>query len=301
MPMMMIEQARVAVAPPPSWMSDEDWLAARRKVLTATDAPAVLGVHPWRSPMRVFGEKRGLTRDVEETLRMEVGTFLEPKVAELFMRERGAKVRLPETRLTYHPRHPWMAASLDRNIEDPLCGLGLLEIKTTGLPVTPESLPIHWQVQVQHQLEVTGLSWGYIAVLVGNEHYFSVAVERNERFIAELVKKLEAFWRDHVVAGVPPAVDGSYDTRDALGEIHRAEEAREVRLPAESAAWAAKFRQAGKEVRRWMAAKNEAGNAISAAMGTARAALAADGTRFTWRTQKQRASCKRTLRIEDES
>lgn len=303
MPTMMIERPGAVASPPRGWMSDEEWLAARLRLLTATDGPAVLGVHPWRSAMRVWGEKRGLLGPIDPSLRMEIGLFLEPKVAELFVRERGLPITLPESRLMVHPSLPWMGASIDRIVEDPLCGKGVLEIKTTTLDVDPENLPLHWQVQVQQQLEVAQLSWGFVAVLVRNEDYFSVAVERNDRFIAQLVAKLGRFWEQHILAGVPPAVDGSYCGRDALGEMYSVEDGSAVELPPESARWAATFAQATREVRRWMAIKNEATNAITAAMGAATVGIAADAsrTRFSWKTQKQRATTKRQLRIEVQS
>src|SRR3990172_13295607 len=38
------------------------WRAARRKGIGATGVAAILGVHPWKSPLDVYLDKRGLTQ-----------------------------------------------------------------------------------------------------------------------------------------------------------------------------------------------------------------------------------------------
>ena len=48
-----------------------------------------------------------------------------------------------------------------------------------------------------------------LAVLFRGQELRRYIVHRNASLETEIVQKLEAFWRDHILADIPPAVDGS--------------------------------------------------------------------------------------------
>lgn len=267
------------------WMSDEEWLAARREVVTATDAPAVIGVSPWKSALQVYCEKLGLEGPSGESERMAWGRRLEGVIAEAYAEETGRKVAPPAERLSRHPRIAWMGASLDRLIEDPERGIGVLEIKTTAMRID-EDLPLHWLVQVAHQLEVAQARWGSIAVLQGGNRLLWRDVEVNEVFTQALLEKEEVFWRC-VEGHLPPPPDGSDSAREALRAMYRRENGQTVDLPPESGEWARRYAQASEEIKRWTSARTEAQNLLLAAMGEAAVGVAADGSRFSNRLEKR--------------
>ncbi|MFN7971255.1 MAG: YqaJ viral recombinase family protein [Acidobacteriota bacterium] len=264
------------------WMDDATWLAARRKLLTATDSPAILGVHPTRSAFQVFVEKTEGVELTEPNEAMRWGQRQEPVIAEAYQEETGRDVAPPPQRLTVHPTIPWMGASLDRLVMDGKRGLGVLELKVTSKDVS-RAIPAHWQVQVAHQIEVAGVEWGSIAVLIRGQRMEWFDVERNDRFIKALLRRLAEFWAEHVLKRVPPPVDGSESCSRALAAYYAASREQDVDLPAESAAWAKSYLEAQAEIRRCETKKTQAQNAICAAMGAATIGKAADGTRFSWR------------------
>ena len=66
--------------------------ADRRAGLGASDAPAALGLSPWKTPLELFLEKTGRAAPVEEKLSMRIGRALEPVVLRAFVDETGLAV-----------------------------------------------------------------------------------------------------------------------------------------------------------------------------------------------------------------
>ncbi|MFN7976372.1 MAG: YqaJ viral recombinase family protein [Acidobacteriota bacterium] len=270
------------------WMSDEDWLAARRRVLTATDAAAILGVHPWKSALQVYAEKVQGVELTQATRRMRWGQRLEDDVADAYSEESGRRVALPETRLSIHPAIPWMGASLDRLVEDDVRGRGVLEIKAIWRSGDDE-VPAHWLVQVAHQMEVAQLPWASIASLSYGERLEWTDVEADGDFRRLLLARLEEFW-ERVQRRRPPAPDASDSAARAVRALYHGDDGTTATLPPESATWARSYVEASQEITRLGRVKQEAQNRLMAAMGEASLAVAADGTRFTFKTEHRKGS-----------
>src|SRR5262249_19616279 len=144
-------------------------------------------------------------------------------------------------RCTYDPgdyhivRHQdasWMLATPDRIVtdyEDPRPPLpqpmqavnevahlkipGVLELKTASAwnqKDWKDEPPLVYQVQLQHQLAVTGHLWGSIAVLIGGSTFLWSDLPRNEEFIARLMKAEHEFWQ-RIERSCAPEPDGSDD------------------------------------------------------------------------------------------
>ena len=54
--------------------------------------------------------------------------------------------------------------------------------------------PLHYQVQVQHQMMSMGLDWGIIAVLVGGNEFQWFLVRANGKFMRALQERLSEWW-----------------------------------------------------------------------------------------------------------
>lgn len=194
----------------------ERWLKARRKGLGSSDAPAVLGVSSFASPLDVYADKRGLVPPFEGNAFTEAGKRLEPVIAKWAADELGLELSNPGAhRLYRHPKHATLFATPDRVItHDPERPgeRGILELKNTNAwraEDWDEEPPIPVQVQVQHQIECTreklGATFGRVAVLIGgNDLRFTPPIDFNRDFCAVMVEKELRFWIDHVEAGVPP-------------------------------------------------------------------------------------------------
>ena len=216
-----------------------EWLDWRRKGIGASDVAAILGISPWSSPWSVWAEKVGLLEGDDESEAMEFGRWAELMVAPWFEERSGLKVAGAQTQVE-HAAAPWKrctvdgfvvesdVAALDLYLEAPgvlvrpsdVPGvLGLCQIKTTGPGRRWEELPAHIQAQEQWEMHVTGLDHVWLPVLHGRrlEVY---ELDRDQADIDLIVERVEAFYRGHVLTGVPPELDGHDATLRALASIY---------------------------------------------------------------------------------
>ncbi len=110
-----------------------------------------------------------------------------------------------------------MLANIDREIMGDE-QVQILECKTAGLNgarLWKEGVPEYVQLQVLHQLAVTGKRAADVAVLICGQELQVHRIERDEQMIAQLIALERAFW-DHVESGQPPKADGSDSADRAL-------------------------------------------------------------------------------------
>ena len=206
-------------------LSREDWLQVRQQGIGSSDAAAAVGLSPYKSPLQLWAEKTGQARFPEPDPKddrhpMYWGTLLEPIVAAHYTRRTGLRVRRINAVLQ-HPRHPWMLANVDREV------LGspevqLLECKTAGLHgarLWQDGVPEYVQLQVMHQLAVTGETACDVAVLVGGQELRIHRIQRDEAVIERLIALETAFWAQ-VQKRQAPAADGSASAEVALRALY---------------------------------------------------------------------------------
>ena len=216
-----------------SYQSKEEWLNLRRELgIGGSDSGSVVGFNPYKSAYTLFAEKTGKVAEFEGNLTTEVGSYLEPFVAELFERETGKKVRR-KNRMLVNTDYPWAFADVDRLV---VGEKALLEIKTTNsLPNMRKfkngEYPESWYCQITHYLAVSGLEKAYLAVLIGCKEFQLFEIERDEEEIAALMKAEEQFW-NNVKTNTPPMVDGTESTSKTIGAIYPDSNADTVNLMA---------------------------------------------------------------------
>lgn len=225
----------------------DQWLAARTHGIGASESAALFGLSRWDSPLSLWTRKRGIVveedKDESESEWLEIGLAIEPTVAALYERRTQRQLWTPETPWTVarHARIPFMTASIDRWVIEAADkdGSGVLELKNVGGFMAhdwEDEPPLHYQVQVQHQLAVTGFRWASVAGLIGGNRFKHYDVERNEEFIGELEAKCIEFW-EKVQRGEMPPPDGSKHTARALKALHPKDNGAGVSLPDEAVAW----------------------------------------------------------------
>lgn len=197
-------------------MSREEWLAERRKGIGGSDVAAILGLNPWKSAAGVYLEKTGevIPEDLTSE-RIRVGHDLEDYVARRFAEATGKKVRRNNFML-YHDEYDFIFADIDREV---VGENAILECKTTNSYAKKDwqsEPPLHYQMQCQHYMLVTGADRCYIAVLIGNEEFKWFTIERDEETMQALLKLEIEFWNNNVLAGVCPDPDGSVAYDDLL-------------------------------------------------------------------------------------
>ena len=80
-------------------------------------------------------------------------------------------------------------------------------------------MPEYVQLQVMHQLAVTGHKAADVAVLIGGQELRIFRIERDEALIARLIEMEHAFWQ-MVESKTPPAGDGSESAEKALRSLY---------------------------------------------------------------------------------
>jgi putative phage-type endonuclease len=265
------------------------WLLARRSGLGSSDAAAILGLSPFVTPLAVYADKLGLSEEMPDNERLEWGRRLEPVVAEKYseVTERTLAPYVPFA-VFRHATIAFLLATPDRQVVAPSPD-GLLEVKTTG--VTGEwgdEPPLYVLIQFQHQLAVTGLSWGSIAVLIGGQRFFWYDVPRDDRFIALLIEREALFW-ERLQRLEPPAVLPA--DHALLSAIYRQEApGTAVALPQEALDWDRARREAMTRIDEATLVKEEAEARLKACLKEAVVGTLPGGAgRYRWATERRPA------------
>lgn len=219
-----------------NYSNREAWLSARR--IGASDAAAILGVLEWKSRYSVWAEKAHGTRLEGEAPAEYIhwGTILEGPIRDEYQRRAERSVIYPGPwSVCTHPEHSWMTCSLDGTV---VSGqgvevAGVFEAKTAGAYRSDEwsdEPPLAYQIQAQHQMAVTGLTWASLVCLIGGQKLVWFDLKRNDEFIAVLIDRLSEFWHQ-VETKEPPPVDGSEATKRALKALHPADNGESIELP----------------------------------------------------------------------
>lgn len=214
----------------------EAWLAKRLEGIGGSDAGAIMGDNPWKSPYQLWLEKTGQVEpeDLSEKESVQWGIRLEPLVAKDFEEKTGKKVR--RAGMMQSLSYPWLLADVDRLVVGEKAGL---EIKTTNAFAAKEwddnNVPNSYYWQCQHYMMVTGLPKWYIAVLIGGQHFRQKEIPRNDELIAELFEAEEKFWNVNVKQGIMPDIDGSESTKEAIDGQFSGGEYTPIELPYEAA------------------------------------------------------------------
>jgi putative phage-type endonuclease len=190
-------------------------LAQRRTGITATDVAAIVGLHPYRSPIDVFLDKTDRATPFAGNDRTKWGNLLEVPIREDYAERHGVRVEVPGT--LEHPTVTWAKAT-----PDGICYLPRqarprngLEIKTHSFRVADQygdpgtdEVPPHELIQCAWNMYVSGLDdWDLVAFIDGQPAEYRI--KRDDDLIDMLRESGERFLVDHVRKDAPPDPDGS--------------------------------------------------------------------------------------------
>jgi putative phage-type endonuclease len=191
---------------------DAQWHERRAKGIGGSDAATILGVSPFKSPLRLWMEKRREIEpeDLDAKEHIYWGITLERTICDEYTRRTGRAVR--EVGETYqHPRYPWMLCNVDRDVitRGPRV---ILEAKNVsnyhfaasdwGMEGTAQ-VPPYYYAQCQHNCAVTDAAQCDMPVLIGGNLFRIYAVPRDEAFIVTLIEREQAFW-ESIASGKKP-------------------------------------------------------------------------------------------------
>lgn len=179
--------------------NENHWLALRTQDVTSTDVPSLFDCSPYCTYFEMFHRKRDRTLiDFESNERMKWGIRLQDAIAFGIAEDEGWEkprrihryMRIEELR---------MGSSFDYSLGRE----GLLEIKNVdslafrdGWVETENGLeaPPHIELQIQHQLAVTGKKYIIIGALVGGNKRVLIKREPDSKIQAAIFSQIANFW-----------------------------------------------------------------------------------------------------------
>jgi putative phage-type endonuclease len=187
------------------------WLAQRTRDVTSTESAALFGMSPYVTAFDLWHRKRsGNVPEFKSNDRMKWGNRLEAAIAHGIAEEQGWEIRP----MKEYMRDPdaRMGSSFDfviTNLGEPVH----LEIKNVDYLAFRDGwiehddgsmeAPEHIEMQVQHQMAVSGFKRAYIGAFVGGNRGVVIERERDEDVIKAIRAKVAEFWRT-VDAGQEP-------------------------------------------------------------------------------------------------
>lgn len=233
----------------------------RRLFLGGSDAAAVMGLSPWKTPVELWRVKTGKHQpegvDPAQLKRWARGHKLEPFIREMAIDklrdEYGLEVELLEVNQRYQdPEHPFLACEIDFELRvsgqvtigDQLVVFDREHINADAKSVSgfarkkwgetdSEDVPIEYAAQFMFGMMVTGRRYCLVAALRSFDDVELFWTVRDDETIAAMRPKLVSFWVDHVLADVPPDPMVFNDIKllfpiDNGGEIEATEEIAEA-------------------------------------------------------------------------
>lgn len=192
------------------YTTEEAWLAQREQDLTSTDIAALFGLSPYKTAFELWHEKKsGQRAAFTENERAKWGKRLEHTVAAGIIddqdwcgRPMKEYMRLPDMRvgssfdwrIHAHPNSP------DSDSPDD----AILEIKTVdwlafrdGWAIDEGFIeaPAHIEIQVQHQMLVSGLRRAFIGVMVGGNDIRVIERRADDDVHRGIIAKAREFWQ----------------------------------------------------------------------------------------------------------
>ncbi|SCY81124.1 putative phage-type endonuclease [Lachnospiraceae bacterium XBB2008] len=200
-------------------IKESEWQALRKTGIGGSDAGAIVGVNPYRSPMSVYYDKTTDTVEMIDNESVRVGKDLEQYVAIRFFEATGKKVR--KSNYMYRSKaHPFMIADVDRLVVGEEAGL---ECKTCNAYKASEwangAVPPSYLLQSFHYMAVTGKKTWYIACLIMGKEFVYRTIRWDDAVISALIDTETRFWEGHVIPHIPPEPDGTESCGNAIAQL----------------------------------------------------------------------------------
>lgn len=271
--------------------SERAWLAARCNGCGSSDTAGIVGYSKWNSQVSVWDKK--VNRRIEDQSRdvlLRVGHALEPLASQLFTEDANIEVVDPGDYAIYTSiAHPWLFATVDRLTHDGRP----LELKTAWYGAADEwkeRVPLAYQIQCQHQLAVLDADEAYIAVILNGTGFKWHTVKRHPLWIEAIIERTGKFWRDFVLTGKMPPVDGSEATRKVLESLYPVHNETIVDLPEDWTKRARHWDRLQRHETKCKKIRDKLANELRAAIGGATYAREPMGSGWKWNGRLTRKS-----------
>ena len=188
----------------------EHWLALRQQDITSTDVAALFNISPYLTIYELWHRKnKSIAVSIDETERMYFGSLLEPVIAQEAAKRQGWIVTPMKD--YYRDAEFRIGSSFDYAIgDDGICECKNVDGRVYADSWTETEAPLHIEIQVQHQLAVSGRKYAFIVALVGGNEMKFIRRERDEKVIQAIKDKVRWFWST-IEAGKEPEPDFTKD------------------------------------------------------------------------------------------
>lgn len=175
-----------------------EWRAARRNGVGGSDAAAVVGLDPYKTPIDVYNEKLGLIPEFTGNWNTKRGNAMEPLMRQHYAEKIGVPVHVP-ARMLHHPKHHFMFTSLDGFAT--VGGVDRLWEGKTAVSGSDwgdegtDQIPVKYGIQVQHALCVLGVDVSDVSVSIAGMEPKYYVVERDRDLQEMIVEREHDFWQ----------------------------------------------------------------------------------------------------------
>lgn len=282
--------AQIVEADLEQFVGESAWVEARKTGIGASESATLFGQgYAGSSAFKLYHEKLGLIpRDEFEAKFLRIGKLMEPILRRLFTEETGFPCYEVGENHTFRSKvNPFMTASLDGLIVDD-AGLGVIELKNIHFFNREDwkdgTGPLKYQIQLQHQLAVTGLKFGYLFGLVGGQEPYAHRIERNDKFIETALVPMCKRFHDAMQSKTPPVIDGSEATARAIKLLHPDDDGSEVALEDRFIDLDKRLQEIKDTEKTLVAEKKIIENEFKAAIGGSTYGVLPDGSRYSLKT-----------------
>lgn len=193
----------------------EEWLGLRVNDITSTEIAGLFNLSPYpdMTPFALWHRKKNKTYvKLEPHERMKWGTRLQDSIAAGIAEDQGWIIR----RKDEYMRDPILrvGSSFDFEVALPPDGSvsGLLEVKNVDAMVFRDGwivdgdnveAPPHIELQVQHQLLVSGYKQAHIGALIGGNKVVLIKREADPKIALAILDRVTQFWKS-IEDNTPP-------------------------------------------------------------------------------------------------
>lgn len=264
------------------YTTEAAWLEARKQDVTSTESAALFGMSPYLTHFELWhAKKSGQAREFKTNDRMRWGNRLEAAIAHGIAEEQGWQIRPmkeymrdPDARMG--SSFDFVITSLGEPVHLEIKNVDYLAFRDGWIEHDDGSIeaPEHIEMQVQHQMAVSGFKRAYIGAFVAGNRGVVIERERDEAVVAAIRARVAEFWAS-VDAGQEPApvMPGDAEAVIRLNQYAQPCKILDAGDDAEIAALVQEYKHATKQAADWEEDKQVCKAKLFAAIGDAEKVL----------------------------
>lgn len=175
----------------------------RKQFIGGSDAAAILGISPYRTPYQLWLEKTSQQEDEPDPARERIfrrGKLMEPVIVQLAKEEYGLEIAAKNQRF-FDPEFPFMSCEIDFEWHD-LSGIQNADCKSAspftahlwGKEQGDDQIPDYYTTQFLWGQMITGRQRTLCVTLIGSDDLRVYRVERDDEMIGFMREKAVEFW-----------------------------------------------------------------------------------------------------------